>query len=228
MIRLILLEDEADLREEVAQFLATLGISVVEAGSVRAFWHAFGLHGCDIAVIDRMVPDGDGLDVVRQMRESRPDCGLVMFTARDASEDRIDGYQGGADHYLTKPVGLGELGAVVQALARRLTAGAEWCLDTVHWQLSTPANVQLELTGQQAVFLATLSKARGQVVSRRELVHSLGKNFSSYDPRNLDTLVKRLRQKVEASGTHLLPVKTRHGAGYQLTVPLRLIGPAAG
>lgn len=224
MTRLILMEDERDLREEMAAYFVTLGLTVLEADSIRSFWQLFRVHGCDIAILDRMVPDGDGMDLVRELREGQHNCGLVMFTARDTSQDRIDGYRSGADHYLTKPIQLDELGAVVQSLARRLTAAPDWCLDVVGWKLFTPDNVEIELTGQQAVFLAALSRARGHLVSRRELVSALGKNFSSYDPRNLDALVKRLRQKVEVSSPHPLPVKTRHGAGYQMTVPLRLMG----
>lgn len=227
MPRLILLEDEPDLREEMSQFFQGQGFDVAEAGSIRAFWQAFREKPCDIAVLDRMLPDGDGMEVVEELREARHPCGIVVFTARDTSEELIDGYRAGADHYVAKPVRLEELGAVVQSLARRLTVAPDWTLDVVHWKLLTPANVELELTGQQAVFLAALSRARGRVVSRREMVEALGKNFSSYDPRNLDTLVRRLRQKVDEAGPHALPVKTRHGAGYQMTVPLRLTGADA-
>lgn len=224
MTRLILLDDEPDLREEMSEFFSGQGFDVTEASTIRDFWTAFRDQGCDIAVIDRMLPDGDGVDVVREMRDSQHACGIVVFTARDSSEEIIDGYRLGADHYLTKPIRMDELGAVVQSLARRLTVAPDWSLDTAHWRLLTPGGVELELTGQQAVFLAALSRARGRVVSRRELVAALGKNFSAYDPRNLDTLVKRLRQKVDEAGPHPLPVKTRHGAGYQMTVPMRLTG----
>lgn len=224
MIRLLLLEDERDLREEMSQFFVDQGFAVTEADSIRSFWEAFRLQGCDIAILDRMLPDGDGVDVVRELRDSGQACGVILYTARDTSEEQIDGYRVGADHYLTKPIRLDQLDAVVQSLARRLTVTPDWSLDTVHWKLLTPDNVLLDLTGQQAVFLATLSQARGRVVSRRDLVRALGKDFSSYDPRNLDALVKRLRQKVDACGAHPLPVKTRHGAGYQMTLPLRLTG----
>ena len=224
MIRLLLLEDERDLREEMAEFFQAQGLDVGEADSIGAFWQVYRQHKCDIAVVDRMLPDGDGMQVVRELRNAGDSCGVVMFTARDTSEDLIDGYSLGADHYLTKPIRLPELLAVVQSLARRLTVVPDWSLDTVHWKLLTPDNTTIELTGQQAVFLCTLAQARGRVVSRREMVKALGKNFSSYDPRNFDTLVRRLRQRVEAASSHALPVKTRHGAGYQMTVPLILTG----
>lgn len=227
MTRLILLDDEPDLREEMLQFFVAQGFDVTEAGTIRDFWKSFREQGCDIAVIDRMLPDGDGLDVVRELREAQQACGIVVFTARDSSEEIIDGYRLGADHYLAKPIRLDELGAVVASLTRRLTVAPDWSLDIVHWKLQTPGSVELELTGQQAVFLEALARARGRVVSRRELVAALGKNFSAYDPRNLDTLVKRLRQKVDEAGPHSLPVKTRHGAGYQMTVPMRLTGADA-
>jgi DNA-binding response OmpR family regulator len=222
VIRLLLLEDDRDLREEVSEFLGRYGIDVSGADSIGAFWQAFRHSRFDVAVIDRMLPDGDGMDVVRVLREEASTCGVVVFTSLDAERDRIEGYRHGADHYLTKPVQLDELSAVVQSLCRRIGPSGSWCLDVVEWKLLTPDQVEVELTGQQAAFISALVQARGQVVSRRALVEAIGKRFNDYEPRNLDTLVMRLRSKVEAVSTHRLPVKTRHGAGYQLTVPFRV------
>ncbi len=222
MAKLILLDDEGELREELAEFLQEQGFSVVEAESIQAFRHLYEHQGCDIAIIDRMLPDGDGMTLVQELRDAGERCGIVLFTARDASQERISGYALGADHYLTKPIRLDELGAIVQSLARRLQSTPQWEVNTANSDLRTPSGHTLKLTGLEAAFLIAMSQQPGKPVSRRAIVEALGKNFSAYDPRNLDALVKRLRDKVNSQGDGQFPLKTVHGTGYVLTAPLAL------
>lgn len=222
MAQLILLDDESELREELTEFLQELGFEVIEAESIQAFRHHFELQACDIAIIDRMLPDGDGMTLVKELREAGERCGIVLFTARNASEERISGYSLGADHYLTKPIRLDEIGAIVQSLARRIQATPNWELNTASSDLRTPSGHTLKLTGLEAAFLMTMSQQPGKPVSRRTIVEALGKNFCAYDPRNLDALVKRLRDKVNSQGDGQLPLKTVHGTGYVLTAPFAL------
>lgn len=222
MAHLILLDDESELREELAEFLHEQGFQVTEAESIHGFRQRYGQHGCDIAIIDRMLPDGDGMTLVQELREAGERCGIVLFTARDASQERIAGYALGADHYLTKPIRLDELGAIVQSLARRLRATPNWELNTASSDLRTPSGHVLKLTGLESAFLVALAQQTGKPVSRRAIVEALGKNFCAYDPRNLDTLVKRLRDKVQSHGDDPLPLKTVHGTGYVLSTALAL------
>lgn len=224
MTQLILLDDEGELREELSEFLRGLGLAVLEAGNIQAFRQLYDQRGCDIAIIDRMLPDGDGMALVGELRERGERCGIVLFTARNASQERISGYALGADHYLSKPIRLDELGAIVQALARRLQSAPKWELNTVSWQLRTPSGQVHKLTGLESAFLGALAEQTGKPVSRRAIVQALGKNFSAYDPRNLDALVKRLRQKVSHAGDPPLPIMTMHGMGYSLTTTLALTG----
>lgn len=224
MAQLILLDDESELREELAEFLQEQGFAVTEAGTLAEFRQLHGRQGCDIAVIDRMLPDGDGMALVGELRAAGERCGIVLFTARDASRERIAGYAQGADHYLTKPIRLEELGAIVQSLARRLQSTPNWELNTVSWVLRTPSGHLHKLTGLESAFLGALAEQTGKPVSRRALVEALGKNFSAYDPRNLDALIKRLRDKVNLDNENPLPIKTVHGMGYALTAPLALTG----
>jgi DNA-binding response OmpR family regulator len=167
-----------------------------------------------MAIVDRSLPDGDGLDLVRDLRNQGVRCGVIMFTAKDATQDRIDGFKSGVDHYLTKPVRLQELGAVVESLSWRLKATASWRLILSTWELRAPGGVVIRLTAQENAFLQVLVEQVGQTVSRKKVVQSLGKNFADYDPRNLDVLVLRLRKKVASVTTAVFPVKTVHGAGY--------------
>lgn len=223
MAKLILLDDEGELREEVAEFLSEQGLDVIVASCIQEFRQIYAMQGCDIAIIDRMLPDGDGMDLVSELRQAGARCGIVIFSARDASQERITGYDFGADHYVTKPVRLVELGAIVSSLARRLQTTPKWELNIVSGCLRTPAGDNHKLTGQESAFLCALAQQPGKAMSRRDIVAALGKNFSAYDPRNLDALVKRLRNKVDTEGQAPLPVRTVHGAGYLLAVPLALV-----
>lgn len=214
MATVILLDDEADIREEFAAYLQGLGHSVQTVGTIKQFLSLFLTHRPDIAVVDRSLPDGDGLDMVKELRDQGVRFGVIMFTAKDATQDRIDGFKAGVDHYLTKPVRLQELGAVLDSLTWRLKATASWRLIVATWELKVPGGAVIKLTAQESAFLQVLVELSGQTVNRKKVVQSLGKNFANYDPRNLDVLVLRLRKKVANATSAVFPVKTVHGVGY--------------
>ncbi|WP_295404735.1 response regulator [uncultured Thiocystis sp.] len=121
MTRILLLEDDWILREELALFLVELGYEVLEAGTLAEF--APLIPGAALAIIDINLPDGDGFDALACLRAQRPGAGAIMLTARGALEDRVRGLTEGADHYLVKPICLVELAAIVQALLRRVAPG---------------------------------------------------------------------------------------------------------
>lgn len=214
MAAVILLDDEADIRDEFASYLQSIGHEVKTVGSLKQFADLFLTHKPDIAIVDRSLPDGDGLTLVQQLREQGVRCGVIMFTAKDSTQDRIDGFKSGVDHYLTKPVRLQELGAVVESLTWRLQASASWRLILASWELKAPGGTVIRLTAQESAFLQVLVEHAGQTVNRKKVVQSLGKNFTDYDPRNLDVLVLRLRKKVALATSATFLVKTVHGAGY--------------
>ncbi len=222
MAHILLLDDESELREEVGDFLRAAGHEVDEAGSIRQFRQYVPARAYDVLIIDRALPDGEGLELVAELRAEGVRSGIVMFTARDASRDRIAGYELGADHYLTKPIRLDELAAVVAALARRVTPPGGWRLDVAQWSLWSPEGEPVRLTAQEHQMLLALSKAPQKSLSRRHIVEVLGKDMASYDPRNLDALVLRLRRKASEVSAAPLPLKTVHGSGYALTQDLLL------
>lgn len=216
MASVVLLDDEADIRDEFSAYLQGLGHHVQTVGSIKQFMTLFATESFDMAIMDRSLPDGDGLDLVKHLRNQGVRCGVIMFTAKDSTQDRIDGFRVGVDHYLTKPVRLQELGAVVQSLAWRLRATASWrlVLDVRHFK--APCGGIVRLTAQENAFLQVLIEQAGQTVNRKKVVQSLGKNFTDYDPRNLDVLVLRLRKKATSTTVSVFPVKTVHGIGYMI------------
>lgn len=216
MTNLILLEDDRELREEVADFLRGQGHEVREAGSKREFRTLFAAQACEIAILDRRLPDGDGMDLIAEGQAGAWRCGFILMTARDAFRDRINGFDVGADHYLTKPVNLDELAVILRSLARRLHLEPHWRLNLMLGLLHAPNGIRVELTGLEAAFLAVLGGHPNHPQDRRQLVLDLGKDYRSYDSRNLDALLNRLRKKVRKASGLDLPVQTRHGLGYML------------
>lgn len=221
MTKVLLLDDEQDLREEVATFLRQRGgFDVVEVGSIRQFYQYFKPDAFDIVVVDAMLPDGDGASITEELRREHPKCGIVMFTARDSTRDRINGYRGGVDHYVTKPIRMEELLAILEAVARRVCEPPSWSLQLGGWSLRSPQGVEVRLTAMEYRFLAALNARHGQALARRNLIEQLGKDATIYDNRNLDALVLRLRRKVREHTVEELPLKTVHGSGYTLSEAL--------
>lgn len=220
MATLLLIEDDVELREELKDFLCDLGHALVEAATFEEGRFCLASHKIDIAIIDRRLPDGDGLALAREDIAPSPRPGIIFLTARDLAVDRIEGYEVGADHYLTKPVNLDELAVIIKSLGRRLQLEAQWRLNMALGTLKAPNGRLIALTGLEAAFLDMLARHPHSPLDRRELITGLGKDYRNYDPRNLDALLRRLRKKVHTGSGQDLPIHTRHGLGYQLIEPL--------
>lgn len=213
--KILLLEDEQDLRDEVTDFFAHHGVEIQAVGSIKQFWQYFQTQAPDLVILDRMLPDGDGLTVLQELRRSGSRCGIVMLTAKDSAQDLQQGMENLADHYLSKPFPLLQLLAVVRALVWRIRPGDKnWLLQVRDWTLVDPNGQALSLTAQEFAFVRSLSENPHQVRSRQKLTADLGKSAEIYDVRNLDALVLRLRKKAQQSGMTALPIRTVHGAGY--------------
>ncbi len=220
MAQVILLEDEPVLREELAEFLQAQGHDVTVSGTIEEFMQRFkpGVH--QVAVLDRGLPDGDGLELILRMRSSGMRLGIVMLTARSGTQDKIDGLVGGADHYIPKTADLGELAATIAALARRLGVEEQprWLLQASPRQLVPPGHPPIALSAQDYLVLKAL--AGGADVKREAIVQALGGDYLDYDQRRLDTQMRRLRRKVEEACGLELPVSTLRAVGFRFHAPL--------
>lgn len=214
MVKVLVLDDEVELRSEVSAYLRSLGHEVTEVGSIRQFHQVFSAQLFDVLLLDRMLPDGDGLALLGELRLQQVRSGVIMFTARDGTQERIEGFRTGADHYVSKPVRMDELAALIEVMAWRLKTAEEWRLDGMQWILYAPDGVPVKLTAQEFDFLNILGRQAGRAVSRSVLLGQMGKDPEHYDPRNLDALVLRLRKKIEEASKHPFPMKTVHGVGY--------------
>ena len=212
--------DEPLLLEELEDFLEDRGHRVTAVGSVAAFREAWAPGKYDIAVVDRGLPDGDGLDVVAELRATGGVLWIIIMTGRGEIAERVSGLDRGADHYLVKPVRLEVLAATVDALVRRIGGIGEprqWVLDTERWRLAPPGREALAVSAHDLTILKVLMQARGRPVRRQDLIAALGEDPDAFDQRRLDKDMSRLRQKVHAEAAVELPVQTVHGIGYVFT-----------
>ncbi len=226
MIDLILLEDEPILARELSEFLGESGYRVTLANSLASFAEAFDEQRHHLAVIDLGLPDGDGLDLIQQLRERGSTLGIVAFTARGSTDHRVTGFRVGADHYLAKGCDLEELTAVLEALRRRLglqRGGTRWELELASRQLRTPNQQRLRLSHQDMLVLQCLMQRAGDIVSRREIVSALDEDYMTYDQRRLDTQIRRLRRNVEQAAGLELPLKTLRNTGYCFYEKVRIV-----
>ena len=210
MARITLLEDEVLLRKELAAFLSKRGHEVAQAGTLAEFWPL--MSQANIAILDLMLPDGSGEEVARRLRQERPRVGILMLTARGAIQDRLQGLDAGADHYLVKPFRLLELAAIIDALLRRLGVG--WRLDGQRRLLIAPDGFSSALSVAEMTLFNLLCDHPGDVVTQRTLVEALGFDWLDYDRRRLDKLVSRLRHRWQEESGQELPLKTEYRHGY--------------
>ncbi len=212
-INVLLVEDDADLRQEVKDYLVTEGYNVLEAGTLRETLEVMQTQRVQALVLDVGLPDSNGLDALPELRR-HTDCPIVMMTAWGQLQLRVKGLRQGADYYLVKPVPLAELSAVLATFFRRGSGTTTWRTDAATHILIAANGHSTHLTSSEWVFVQILRKSSGKVVSREELVRGLGQDPSNYDPRRMDTLVQRLRQKTALADMGELPLRTRHGQGY--------------
>jgi DNA-binding response OmpR family regulator len=216
-IRVALVEDEPSVREAVERALRREGFSVSSFGDYVEPGTIIG-GAPDLAVLDVMLPGGDGLELARRLR-ARRDLPIVFLTARDAIEDRMAGFTVGADDYVVKPFALEELLARVRAVLRRagrLSTPLEAGDIVVDEQagFASRGGRGLALTPTELRLLAFFVRHRGLVLSKHQLLTQVW-GYDAYDPNVVEVHVSALRRKLGHDGASVL--ETVRGLGYRLT-----------
>lgn len=223
-MRVLLVEDEPAAAHVLAKGLREQSYAVdVAADGHAAVFHA-GTTDYDAVILDVMLPGRDGFSVCRTIRESGCAVPILMVTARDAVDARIEGLDSGADDYLVKPFDFGELLARLRALIRRgrqpllperLTAGP-LVIDRRRRQVRL-RDGDVALTAKEYALLEYLVRRAGDVVSRADISEHVWDDH--YDPLSnvVDVYVQRLRRKLDRSGAESM-IRTRRGEGYQLVI----------
>lgn len=229
-LRVFLVEDNADLREEMIFGLTSLGIEAFGFGEAQSLYRELAARECDVLVIDVGLPGEDGFSIAEHLSGNRS-RGIILLTARAELEDRLRGLELGADAYLVKPTDVRELAATAYAVARRISKSEPesaiassrkevpemWALCAGGWILRSPQGVQLSLSEIERRFLEVMEASSGQVVERKTLIAAFSADNPSYDPHRIDALVSRLRKRTEVAGLGVLPIQSVRGTGYIFT-----------
>jgi two-component system OmpR family response regulator len=226
----LLVEDDAEIRELLAAFLRRNGMRVSVARDGREMDQLLTVSAVDILVLDVMLPDEDGLSLCRRVRASGG-MPIIMLTARGQEVDRIIGLEMGADDYVTKPFSSRELLARIRAILRRseviapgrrngrrtVFAFAHWRLDLATRKLYSEDGLRVPLTSSEFELLVVFCEHPNSVLTREQLLDSPHETLSSSLDRSIDVYVSRLRRKIEKDPRKPVLIETVRSGGYLFT-----------
>lgn len=226
---LLVVDDDAEIRELLTRYLRENGYRVTGAADGRGMRTALAAGDPDLIVLDVMLPGEDGISLCRSVR-ARSQVPIIMLTARGDETDRVVGLEVGADDYVPKPFSPRELLARIKSVLRRSKAlppnlrreelrwfrFAGWLLDAVTRNLTAPDGVLIPLGATEFKLLRTLLDHPGQVLTRDQLIElMLSRDADPFD-RALDVQISRLRQRLREDAREPSIIKTVRGQGYVL------------
>ncbi|WP_410622979.1 response regulator transcription factor [Amycolatopsis sp. cmx-8-4] len=223
--RLLVVDDEATVRELLSAALRFAGFEVTSAATAGEAVAAATAQPPDLVLLDVMLPDMDGFEVVRRLRERHASVPVLFLTARDRQADKVTGLSLGADDYVTKPFDLAELIARIRAILRR-TTGRQAGVLTVGTLALDAEGHQVTRDGRPVRVSATefrllryLMENAGRVVSKAQILDRVWRYDFGGDASIVDTYISYLRRKVDTEEPKL--IHTVHGVGYVLREPRR-------
>jgi two-component system OmpR family response regulator len=222
--RLLVVDDEATIRELLAGSLRFAGYEVVTAASGTEAVRAAAGARPDLILLDVMMPDGDGFEAVRRLRDNNQDVPVIFLTARDGVSDRVNGFALGADDYVTKPFSLDEVLARIRAVLKRTRQAVP---DTVLHiaDLELDENIHevrrggalVALTPTEYRLLKFLMLNAGRVVSKGQILDHVWEYNPAGDGNVVEPCISYLRRKVDQGDPRL--IHTIRGVGYVLRIP---------
>ena len=228
--RILVVDDDAGLRDDIAAYLADNGFEVHTARNAATMDRALVGETFDLIILDVMMPGEGGLSICRRLAE-RDSPPIIILSAMGDEVDRIVGLELGADDYLTKPSSPRELLARVRAVLRRRARAdgprrtdptryefAGYVLETQRRRLTPPDGPAVLLTRGETLLLTALIDARGGPLERDQLLENLRPDSDSFD-RSIDVQISRLRRKLGDDGGDI--IRTVRGVGYRLAAPPR-------
>jgi two-component system, OmpR family, response regulator len=222
--RILIVDDDGQIRQLLAGFLKENGLDVVLARDGVDMRAAVAANSFDLIVLDLMLPGTGGLELCRELRRTNA-VPVIMLTAKGDETDRIVGLEVGADDYLAKPFNPRELLARIKAVLRRSggseTASARqgytfdsWRADVLRRELVNPGGVLVDVSGGEFDLLLAFLESPNRVLSRDWLLEAARHRTADVFDRSVDVLVSRLRRKIERGGNGTEVIKTVRGAGY--------------
>ena len=222
-MRLLVIEDDDTLRESLAAQLADAGYAVEQAADGREGLYFALEYPVDLAIIDLGLPEVSGLDIIREAREKGKTYPILILTARDRWQDKVDGLSAGADDYVVKPFHFEEVGARVHALLRRSGGWASSVmmagpvvLDMSRQEVRVDDS-PVELTSFEYKIIEYLMLRAGQVISKTELTERLYDQDFERDSNVIEVFIGRLRKKLDPENA-LKPIETLRGRGYRFAL----------
>lgn len=233
--KVVILDDDERILRLLSRYLVKDGFQVVTFGTVADLANRWEDEAPDAMVLDLVLPDGNGLDLAREIR-SRSQIPIIMLTGKDDVVDRVVGLEVGADDYVTKPFDERELLARLNSVLRRSgkadaavkVSTAEnrgngkltfngWTLDRDAIELVGPEGETIELTGYEFRLLELLVTRAQRILSRDQILENLAdRSWNPYD-RSIDVMIGKLRKKLEDDPKHPRLIKTIRGLGYKFT-----------
>jgi DNA-binding response OmpR family regulator len=218
--RILVVEDQPEISSIVIRYLQSENYLTDVAQDGFDALKRFNQQIYHLVILDVMMPGINGFEVLRDIRNIS-DVPVIMLTAKNAEDDKITGFDFGADDYIVKPFSPKELIRRVKAILRRVYGESdEIILNIPPLKLYETRmkvekdNLEVELTASEFKLLYALMKHKGQILTREQIIrHAFNEDYEGYD-RNIDSLIKRLRQKVEDDPKNPTLILTKYGAGY--------------
>lgn len=224
-MKILLVEDNLKLAEDIKSFLeaegfVTEGVSLLSEASEKIY-----VYNYDLVIVDIGLPDGSGLELIKQLKEKKSDSGILIISAKNSVEDKVEGLELGADDYITKPFHQAELIARVKSIFRRKNFGGNNCVEIDEIKIDISANTVeiagtvLSLTKKEFELLLYFAYNPGKVLTKENIAeHLWGDHIDAAD--NFDFIyshIKNLRKKIISAGGKDY-IKSVYGLGYKFSV----------
>lgn len=223
MSKVFCVEDDANIRELIEYTLQSTGFEVKSFENGKKFFDALKNESADLVLLDIMLPDMDGMEILKKLRtsDSTKNIAVILLTAKSERMDKIRGLDSGADDYITKPFDILELISRIKAVLRRnvklqndsdTITYKELCLNTKKRMVSV-AGADVQLTYKEYELLLMLLNAKGDVVSREAIISAIWDTEFEGESRTLDVHIRTLRQKLGIAGNY---IDTVRNVGYKV------------
>ena len=223
-MRILIIEDELNLQQQLADALRAQDYVVDTASDGEEGLYFAQEYPIDLAIVDLGLPKMDGVEVIKTLRENGHSYPVLILTARNRWQEKVEGLEAGADDYLTKPFHPEELSARIKVLLRRSVGLADNTLECGAIKIDTSSkqvfldDQPLVITAYEYRLLSYLMMHTGKILSKRELVDHIYEEDDERDSNTIEVFVRRLRKKLDPDNT-LKPIETQRGQGYRFRIP---------